>query len=484
MAYIPESNSVVAFQSDPTKLVGTVSVVGILPVVLNNSSIITVQQSSIAAVIIGGSIAASFTPPANQSVSGTVDASIIGTVPVVQSGLVISSIVNSIPSSVLVGASIFGQLPGGTAMIGSITAYQGVTPWANTNVGSIITVGQGSIAVNIISGSIAVSITPPANQSVSGTVDVGNFPAIQTVRSSLAGGIFPISGSVAAFVTEGIQSVAFAGANTVSVVGSITAYQGVAPWIIQPTSGSIIAVQGGTRITSVINSTPSSLLTGASIFGQLPAGTAMLGSVVAYQGVQPWVVNFVNSSIIAINAGSVVAIPVGSTLGYWDKSPSIVGTYAEDSAHTTADKGLFIMGVRNDTVASFAGANGEYNPFGHDSAGRVLGKPFAPEEARVEGYNSVVSTSVTTLVAAAGAGLRNYITDVILANTGATTTLVTFRSGGGTSVVGYGIAPAGGGSNMINFAMPMRTLTNETFDFQATSASSILFAKVSGFKAP
>jgi hypothetical protein len=95
----------------------------------------------------------------------------------------------------------------------------------------------------------------------------------------------------------------------------------------------------------------------------------------------------------------------------------------------------------------------------------------------------LVSTSVTTLVAAAGTGLRNYITDIMVANTGATTTLITFKDGAG-SVLGYTIAPTAGGSNMIGFATPMRTGANATFDFQPTSASSILFATVKGFKAP
>lgn len=305
--------------------------------------------------------------PANPSISGTV----------IVSGLQGASV------SGQVGASVIGHAP--VVIVGGSVAAS-FTPPANQSV-------SGTVQAELLSTNASVITvgSPVANQSVSGAVSISNFPVTQNV-----------SGSVVVFGFPTNQNV----------------------------SGSVVAFINGT----------------------VPVNAA--GSVVAFQGTNPWVVQ------------------------------SIVGTYAEDSAHTSADKGLFILGVRNDTVASFAGANGEYNPFGHDSAGRVLGKPFAPEEARIEGYNSVVSTSVTTLVAAAGAGLKNYITDIVLANTGAITTLVTFRSGGGTSVLGYGIAPAGGGSNMIGFATPLRTLANETFDFQATASSSILFAKVSGYKAP
>lgn len=162
---------------------------------------------------------------------------------------------------------------------------------------------------------------------------------------------------------------------------------------------------------------------------------------------------------------------------------SVVGTYLEDAPSATGDAGIFVLGVRNDAVSSLVSANLDYGATALDSAGRTLTKPFAAEESRVEGYNSVVSTSVTTVIAAAGAGLRNYVTDFLVANTGASTTLVTFKDGLG-SILGYTIAPTGGGSNAINFATPIRTGVNASFDFQAATASSVLYVTLKGFKAP
>ena len=218
---------------------------------------------------------------------------------------------------------------------------------------------------------------------------------------------------------------------------------------------AIPVTQGGTNIASIVSTVPSSVLVGASIFGQLPAGTALIGSVATLQGTVPWIISSVYGNV----SGSVVAFLAGT------QSSSV---YA----------------MRNDTIASFLGADLTERPVASDSAGRILTKPFAPEEARVEGYASTVNVSVTTLVAAAGAGLRNYITDVWVANTGAATTLVTFRSGGGTSILGYTIAPTASGSNLPGLVTPIRTLANETFDFQATTATSILYVTVKGFKAP
>lgn len=259
-------------------------------------------------------------------------------------------------------------------------------------------------------------------------------------------------------------------------------------------SGSVAAIQSGTQITSIVNSIPSSVLVGASIFGQLPAGTAVLGSIAALQGTNPWtVVSSIAGGIFPIS-GSVAAVITnanvnvsGSVVAFQGTSPwviqSIVGTYSEDVAFADNDKGILALGVRNDTVSSFVGTNLDYTPHSSDSAGRTLIKPFAAEEARVEGYNSVVSGSVTTLVPTAGTGLKNYITDVWFANTGASTALVTFQDGLG-SVLGYTIAPAGGGSNLPGLATPLRTGANTSFDFKVSPSSSIIYGTARGFKAP
>ncbi len=229
------------------------------------------------------------------------------------------------------------------------------------------------------------------------------------------------------------------------------------------------SVSGTVNVGSTISigNTPSvSGTVGASIVGQLPAGTAMLGSVMVLQGTNPWNISSVygniSGSVLTQQMGTVIASVISS-----NPSSLLVGGY----------------GQRNDAVASFLGGNKTWNPLASDSAGRVLTKPFAAEESRIEGYGSIVSTSQMTLVAAAGAGLRNYITDLWFANTGAATTLITLKDGAG-SILGYTIAPTVSGSNLPGLTMPIRTGVNTTFDIQPTTATSILYATVKGFIAP
>lgn len=315
--------------------------------------------------------------------------------------------------------------------------------------------GQASVATERV-GARDYQIIKVVGAETGSTSVLGVNPD-RSINVSVVGAV-QITGSVVA-LTSGNQSVS----------GAVTAQAG-SVMTVAMLAGSVAAVTATAPAGSILSVTnPAGSVTAVS--ATFAAGS--IATVVNPAGSVTTVV-FQNSSIFTNQTGSVITV--------W-QNPSIAGTYAEDSGHTTADKGIFVLGVRNDAVASFVSANLEYTPMGVDSAGRSVTKPFAAEEARIEGYNSVVSTSVTTLVAAAGTGLRNYITDIQIANTGATTTLITFRSGGGTSVLGYTIAPTGGGSN-ITFQTPMRTLANETFDFQPTTASSVLFATVKGFKAP
>lgn len=477
--------------------------------------------------LVGGSILTSST--ANQSVSGTVGASIIGTVPVVQSGVVISSIsgnvltspgADTIPatSSILVGvtANTNGSVITTTgyqmAMLqvtsgpgASITAalnFEGTADGTqfvpiqgyniSTNTISSVTIAESDWAFNIAGlqglrtrvsnwtvGSITARVTlspedarpiaaivwPQGVQSVAGTVGssiVGQLPAGTAMLGSVTAyqGAIPwaIAGSVAATVTN----------TNLNVSGSVVAFQGTSPWVVNFQNSSIFAVQVGTNVTSLVSTIPSSVIVGASIFGQLPAGTAMLGSIAAYQGAVPWAM-----------AGSVVAFQGTAP---W-VIQSIVGTYSEDQASTSADKGILSFGVRNDTVASLVNADLDYGAWSQDSAGRHLIKPFVSEDGTIISYvGSIVSGSVT-LIQASAIGKRNYITDFILSNTGAATTLLTFQ-GGDTSLVGQYVVPTGGGMVATGFNIPLKTTASQDLVFKSSVMTSILYLTVKGYQAP
>src|SRR3990167_9373932 len=113
------------------------------------------------------------------------------------------------------------------------------------------------------------------------------YGSVITIESSVVGG------ANRQIVTTALGNSSVMLLNGDNIIGSVATLQGTNPWRtlgsvsgtidIGGSSGSVLSQQLGTRISSVINSTPSSLLTGASIFGMLPAGTQVLGSVTALQ---------------------------------------------------------------------------------------------------------------------------------------------------------------------------------------------------------
>ena len=234
-----------------------------------------------------------------------------------------------------------------------------------------------------------------------------------------------------------------------NVIGSVTTLQGTNPWVTRSSVSGTVDV---------------------SVIGMLPGGTNVLGSVATLQGTSPW---NIAGSVLAVQgtwSGSILSQQLGTRIG------SVVNSIP--SSLLTG-----VHGHRNDAVASYLGADLSWRPIATDSAGRTLVRPFAAEESRVEGYVALTSTSLTTLVAAGGAGIKNYITDLWFANTGATTTLVTLSDSAG-SILGYTIAPTVSGSNLPGLVTPIRTGANAAFNIQAGSNTSTLYATVKGFKGP
>src|SRR3990167_8885189 len=188
--------------------------------------------------------------------------------------------------------------------------------------------------------------------------------SIITIESSVVGG------ANRQIVTTALGNSSVMLLNSSAVIGSIAVLQGTNPWVIGSVSGTV----------------------GASIVGQLPAGTAVLGSVMVLQGTNPWNISSVYGNV----SGSVLSQQLGTHIS------SVVNSLP--SSLLTGGHGH-----RNDAIASYLGGDLSWRPIATDSAGRTLMRPFAAEESRIEGYIALTSTSLTTLVAAAGAGLRNYI---------------------------------------------------------------------------
>lgn len=408
------------------------------------------------------------------------------------------------------------QLLGGVAAIGSVATLQGTNPWI-VNVptpsyisyqlaGSVMavaaTVNTGNSSVQLLSGVGVIGSVAVLQGTDPWKV---NVPTPSYISYQLAGSVMAVNATVNTgnSSVQVISSVAVVG--TMSVLGTVPVTQSTTPWIIGSILGTYLEKNA---VTPSVFGIPTlfkidetnSVLSAVSPQSPLP----VRGSVAALQGTNPWIINMPSPSVVVIHpAGSVVQvrtdnasiIAVLSTSSVaalqgtnpWQVgivSGSIVGTYAEDSGHVSGDKGFLAFGVRNDTVASLVNADLDYGAWAQDSSGRHLVKPFVSEDGTIITYNSSITSTSVTLIAASVTGKRSYVTDFWIANSGSVAAIVQFRENT-TSVIATTMAPAGGGSNSQGINVPIKT-SNQNLDLSIVglTASSILYVTVKGYQAP
>lgn len=177
----------------------------------------------------------------------------------------------------------------------------------------------------------------------------------------------------------------------------------------------------GTVIVTGLQGASVSGTIGASIIGQLPAGTAPIGSVAVLQGTTPWLISSVYGNI----------------------SGSVVG---------------FQGGTR--TIS-----------------GSVL-TMFAPVASLVSGVSSIITgTGQTSVLATAPGAQRNYITHLIVTNAAAVGTVVNIMDGPNVMYAGY--AAASGGGFASSFPTPLKQSNTVTsVDVKAGTQASVLVAIV------
>lgn len=169
---------------------------------------------------------------------------------------------------------------------------------------------------------------------------------------------------------------------------------------------------------------------------------------------------------------------VSATISSW-QAPSIVGTYVEDAAHSSGDRGLFVLAVRNDTLSSVTSADADYSPLSVGPMGEVvaLDAPITKWVSGVADLRVVQGASVVAITAP-GASIFTYVREVQVANFGPSSVLVKIGGGLG-STLGWTIAPAGGGSN---FTTRYKTGENSAVTASINGTASVLVT-LSGFTA-
>jgi hypothetical protein len=129
--------------------------------------------------------------------------------------------------------------------------------------------------------------------------------------------------------------------------------------------------------TALLNTAVLDSAAGATDGGIVSAAVRndTLASLVSADGdYAPLQVNAAGALYVDVSNASVTVDDGGGSITV-DGTVSTNAEYAEDSAHTTADVGNFVLAVRNDAGGPLAGTTGDYIPFTTDATGalRVTG---------------------------------------------------------------------------------------------------------------
>lgn len=152
----------------------------------------------------------------------------------------------------------------------------------------------------------------------------------------------------------------------------------------------------------------------------------------------------------------------------------------EDSVHASGDTGDFVLAVRNATTpAALTNTPLDYSPMTVDQEGKQVVSPYAPTDYYWQTTPSTkIDTTDATVKAAAGAGLRNYVTDVTLSNTSATATLVNIKDG--ATIIHQVLVPIGS-TISLSFAIPLKGTANTAVNIAAVTAVTSLIINAQGY---
>jgi hypothetical protein len=179
---------------------------------------------------------------------------------------------------------------------------------------------------------------------------------------------------------------------------------------------------------------------GVAVTTALPAGTAALGSVSVTGG---------QAAHDAVLAGN----------------PMRIGARALSAAYATV-----ATGDQADLVSTLQGV--------------LVTRPFQIPELEwsfASPAGGVINTTDVVLAAAAGAGLRRYITGLQLSNANATATEVVLKDG--ATVIWRGNLPANAPNVPIEFPDPLRTTANAALNFACITTAAAVYVNAQGYTA-
>lgn len=186
--------------------------------------------------------------------------------------------------------------------------------------------------------------------------------------------------------------------------------------------------------------------------------------------------NSVNANGTALSANSAPVVPASD----W------VGAFGGNIAHDAVDSGNPVKGGHKATT-SLAGLTLVANADRTESFAGVDGVQITRPHCNLEDLLSplpvaITDGSSTSVMASAGAGVKNYVTTCIIANTSATAVTVDLRDGAAGAVKATFPVPANTSGVVCNFPVPIGFSAATAVCADPSAAASTITVTLIGFK--
>ncbi len=191
--------------------------------------------------------------------------------------------------------------------------------------------------------------------------------------------------------------------------------------------------------------------------------------------------------MLQMSAGRLWVDASGVSLTVASHAVTNAGTFAVQAgqaAHDAAVSGNPVRaGGRARTSDYTAVVNDDTSDFVTDLNGKLIVLPYAIPENSLNGVTAAITgTGDTSVIAAQGAGVRIYVTQVVVTNSHATVgTVVEIKDG--TTVIQRGYAAPAGGGFALSFPIPLRLTANTALNAANITTASNTYVSASGFKA-
>lgn len=173
-------------------------------------------------------------------------------------------------------------------------------------------------------------------------------------------------------------------------------------------------------------------------------------------------------------AGALAATVTNATAA--NLNAAVVGSVAHDGVD--AGNPVKVGGIARSSEQT-AVANADRVNAAYDLVGKQIVLPYANPENMVSGTASATGTADTAVIAAGGAGVRNYITSIFINNSSATNTFVNLKDG--TTIVAVIPAPANSGA-VIALPVPLRGTANTAFNFASAAGVTTMNVSAVGYR--